>query len=332
MSNIAIPIPEYLPVDKLRTDGGTQPRAGIDTGVVDDYAEQITGVNEWPFPPVVAYYDGDSYWLADGFHRVAAARIFREREQLDGFTIPVEVHQGERRDAILYSVGANAQHGLRRSNEDKRRAVLRLLNDEEWQKWSDREIARRCHVSMSFVGKLRLSLHSECSESDTERVYRTKHGKPATMQTANIGKSARREELTPGLPKSTLRQGADGRTVDTADIGRSSLRRSLSSDYSETERAYTTKHPEHDDAPVYVSDDAPVYVSDDDVDVSAPVRRRNMTAIQKASVRNLLRTIHYGVGYFKPHPAARELGVEEEWRDAWEAIQVLVKRLEEIGQ
>jgi hypothetical protein len=36
------------------------------------------------------------------------------------------------RDAILFSVSANGTHGQRRTNEDKRRAVLCLLNDPEW--------------------------------------------------------------------------------------------------------------------------------------------------------------------------------------------------------
>jgi hypothetical protein len=39
------------------------------------------------------------------------------------------------------SVSANAPHGLRRTNADKRRAVVRLLEDTEWSQWADREIA-----------------------------------------------------------------------------------------------------------------------------------------------------------------------------------------------
>jgi predicted HTH domain antitoxin len=56
---------------------------------------------------------------------------------------------------VLYSVGANAAHGLRRTNEDKRRAVETLINDEEWATWSDREIARACGVSGKFVAAVR---------------------------------------------------------------------------------------------------------------------------------------------------------------------------------
>jgi hypothetical protein len=95
--------------------------------------------------------------------------------------------QGTRRDAILYSVGANETHGLRRTNEDKRRAVLTLLSDGEWSKWSDREIARLCAVGHQMVAPLRAGLTGRAT---SERTYTTKHGTTATMNTSAIGKSA----------------------------------------------------------------------------------------------------------------------------------------------
>jgi hypothetical protein len=33
---------------------------------------------------------------------------------------------------------------MRRTNEDKRRTVVRVLEDQEWSKWSKREIANAC--------------------------------------------------------------------------------------------------------------------------------------------------------------------------------------------
>ena len=95
------------------------------------------------------------------------------------------MRQGTRRDAILFSVGANASHGLRRTNQDKRRAVETLLRDEEWGAWSNSEIARRCGVHHSTVADLRPSLSVSASEP---RTYTTKHGTIATMNTAAIGK------------------------------------------------------------------------------------------------------------------------------------------------
>ena len=64
-----------------------------------------------------------------------------------------------------------------------------LLNDEEWSQWSDREIARRCCVDHTTVGKLRPSLVESTSEP-TPKTYTTKHGTVATMNTENIVKRA----------------------------------------------------------------------------------------------------------------------------------------------
>src|SRR5207244_1874771 len=85
----------------------------------------------------------------DGFHRLEAARLVGCTE------LGADVRQGTQRDAVLYSVGANAQHGLRRTNADKRRAVETLLRDEEWRRWSDSEIARRCSVNHHLVAEMR---------------------------------------------------------------------------------------------------------------------------------------------------------------------------------
>ena len=80
-------------------------------------------------------------------------------------------------------VGANSSHGVRRTNADKRAAVLLLLNDVEWAAWSDNEIAKRVGVSQPFVGELR-------PKEPTYNGY-----------------------------KSTERRGADGRIINTAAIG-----------------------------------------------------------------------------------------------------------------
>jgi hypothetical protein len=56
-------------------------------------------------------------------------------------------------DAVLFSCGANAAHGVPRTNEDKRRAVLKLVQDAEWAHWSDREIAKGCNVAHPLVAQ-----------------------------------------------------------------------------------------------------------------------------------------------------------------------------------
>lgn len=178
-----------LPISEIMTNGGTQSRGAIIDGVVNDYMELLDVL-----PPVVVFHDGEAYWLGDGFHRL---RAFEKAGQHD---IPAEIRQGTRRDAILFSVGANAQHGLRRTRADKQRAVLTLLHDAEWGAWSDSEIARRCNVSHTMVATLRSSIavplegkSSVTCKVASERTYKTKHGRTATMKTAGIGGNRQRE-------------------------------------------------------------------------------------------------------------------------------------------
>ncbi len=131
-------------------DGGAEMRVEMKPDVVREYADEMAAGAI--FPPVVVYHDGTEYWLADGFHRVAAARKL-ERE-----TIAAEVREGTARDAIIHGIGANASHGLRRTQADKRRAVERLLRDDEWGKWSNRQIAKVARVDHKTVGKIRREL------------------------------------------------------------------------------------------------------------------------------------------------------------------------------
>ncbi len=151
---------DTVTLDSIRTDGGTQPREYLNELVLSEYTEAMAV--EADFPPVMVFYDGSHYWLADGFHRYFAAKKH-------GMTVlAAEVQEGTRRDAVLYATGANVTHGLRRTNADKRRAVLTLLQDEEWQRWSNREIARQCGVTHTFVGKLRQELVAKAPETATQ--------------------------------------------------------------------------------------------------------------------------------------------------------------------
>jgi len=136
-----------LNISAIRIDGGTQSRSRILQDMVDDYAASMADGAE--FPPVVVFFDGKEYWLADGFHRYHATRKNKRA------SILANIRNGTVRDAILYSFGANGMHGMQMTNEDKRRVVLEMLDDFEWGQWSDREIARACHVSHPFVAKLR---------------------------------------------------------------------------------------------------------------------------------------------------------------------------------
>ena len=130
-----------LEIALVRIDGGTQVRAKLEQTLVEDYAERMEAGDV--FPPVIVAFDGEHYWLADGFHRLHALL------ELKRTTIECRVFDGTVRDALLIALKANSAHGLRRSNADKRRAIAMVLADEEWSKKTNRWIADeigRAHV------------------------------------------------------------------------------------------------------------------------------------------------------------------------------------------
>lgn len=170
----------HISADRINISGGTQARVKLDEGTVSEYAEAIQAGEE--FPPVTIFHDGKQHFLADGFHRFHAYVKAGYPNK-----IPADIRTGTRRDAILHAVGANATHGLKRTNEDKHEAVLTMLDDDEWKVWSDRAIADACKVSPTYVGKVRKEMTP--SDDDGKRTYTNKSGGQSTMDTSKIGKT-----------------------------------------------------------------------------------------------------------------------------------------------
>lgn len=160
-------LPELVSMADVRTDGGTQARVTIDETVVKDYADALEEGAK--LPPVVLYYDESAgvYWLADGFHRFEAHRV------IGRVAISAFIKDGTLRDAKLHAAGANATHGLRRTNADKRNAVTMLLEDPELVQWSDREIAKACDVSHMLVASVRREHLEEMPDSPAAPASRT---------------------------------------------------------------------------------------------------------------------------------------------------------------
>jgi uncharacterized ParB-like nuclease family protein len=139
-----------LKLDLIRLDTGTQTRATIDDSTVSEYAEAMVRGDR--FPPVVVFQKDGDFILADGFHRVKAARRAKIQRVL------AEVRQGGRPDALRFALGANHKHGLRRTNGDKRRSVEMALA--QFGNLSDHFISDMCGVCQSFVSNLRHQLNS----------------------------------------------------------------------------------------------------------------------------------------------------------------------------
>jgi hypothetical protein len=142
--HVIVPTPIRLKLNDITVDRELQMRAEAKPEIVAEYAAAYKAGAK--LPPLTIFYDGCSKrWLADGFQRYEAAKIAHEK------IVHCEEFKGTRRDALLHAIGANGTHGARRTNADKRKAVLALLADTEWVKWSNREIAQRAKVSSTFV-------------------------------------------------------------------------------------------------------------------------------------------------------------------------------------
>lgn len=169
-------------IKAIQTDGGTQSRTAINESVVADYCDALVSGAE--FPPVCVFFDGAEYWLADGFHR------FHAHNKAGRASIVADVRDGTKRDAVLFSLGANHAHGLRRSSEDKRKAVETMLADDEWATWPHSRIAANCAVTREYVSRVASKMGGlSCDRSqDSVRVVE-RNGATFEQQTANIGKS-----------------------------------------------------------------------------------------------------------------------------------------------
>lgn len=173
--------PEIIEIDThfIRTDGGTQTRAALNAFTLDEYYQAMERGAQ--FPPIDVYYDGSEYWLADGFHRLAAV------EKMQNEAIECRVHQGDKRAAILHSVGANAQHGLQRNREDVNRAIAMMLRDSEWQKWTDSAIAAKVGCTNKTVAARRTEMIA-AGEIEPVTVRVASDGR--LMDTRKIGEGA----------------------------------------------------------------------------------------------------------------------------------------------
>ncbi|MBI4905144.1 MAG: ParB/RepB/Spo0J family partition protein [Acidobacteria bacterium] len=180
---------ETLPVANIRLDGGTQPRAALDPDAINDYAKAMS--NGAKFPPVTVFYDGERYWLADGFHRVKAAEAAGLK------SLECDIRQGTLEDARWYSFSANKSNGLRRTTQDKQRAVKAALLHANGAAASDRQIARHVGVDQKTVTNWRQQL--EASEEIPQIAARTanRKGKTYTQDTSTIGQSNRKRRRAP---------------------------------------------------------------------------------------------------------------------------------------
>lgn len=159
---------QSVPLGLIINDPALQTRVTSDPDQIDNLKTALEAGE--PVPPVVLFaepvgggVEGVNYYIGDGWHR------YFGHLELKRHTIWAEVHEGGRAEALRYALGANAAHGLRRTNADKRKAVTLALK--EYPKLSNRAISEICKVTHTYVNNVR-------SEVETVSTSRTgKDGK-----------------------------------------------------------------------------------------------------------------------------------------------------------
>lgn len=144
-------------IKDLLLDQKYQARSRMDPQVIKDYEGLISEGVE--MPPIKVVSIQNQLYVVDGFHRVYAYRN-QGRDRIEA-----DVVDGNDRLALELAVSANQAHGLRRSNQDKTKAVEMVLDDLELMCESDRFIAKLCGVSPPFVGDIRTRLEKPKSSS-----------------------------------------------------------------------------------------------------------------------------------------------------------------------
>jgi hypothetical protein len=194
-------MPELTDINRITADPAIHQRVDPRWSTVLEYSRALEAGAE--FPPAIAFDDGSTLWLSDGFLRLEAYKKAKRTEIL------CEIRPGTKRDALLFACGANAAHGARRSNADKRRAVSTLLEDESWCQWSDHQIGKAAGVSHPLVASIR------GGAKKSEKRLAKRHGKTIQFSAVKAGRVGRKSD-----EDSSYRKGRRDQKIADAKIAR----------------------------------------------------------------------------------------------------------------
>ena len=145
-------------VHELVIDEHIQVRVkGVEPKKVEQYAiimrEAAANDEPYPFPPIVVFRHRGTFYLADGFHRVEAARRVGIEK------LRAEVRPGTLEDASEYAEEANLEHGIYLSTADKRNIYERRhLRGHPWAQEDLRKLAKVLGVAHTTIGRWRSRL------------------------------------------------------------------------------------------------------------------------------------------------------------------------------
>jgi hypothetical protein len=148
---------------RLHYEGAaTQLRTKQDDGLVDRYAYEMARGDK--FPPIEAVTVGDgTYYVGDGWHRVAAAKLNAKRDSRRKRTIDAIVHAAPRGMkpidyAVRLALRANTTHGLMLTKGDQLKRAKVALRLPEFRGLTDSALEREIGASRMTVARARAEL------------------------------------------------------------------------------------------------------------------------------------------------------------------------------
>ena len=130
-----------LELTQIEVDPTVQIRQGTSEDTIRGYEDSFDKL-----PPVDVFKTPDGFLLADGFHRIAAAKRLG-LEQVD-----VTIHEGTRNDALEFAVIANTKNGDRLTSAERDAGIRRLKQIHPG--WPNRQIADAMSVAERTVTRL----------------------------------------------------------------------------------------------------------------------------------------------------------------------------------
>ena len=186
-------------------DLSLQTRAGTDVDTINNYAEAMA--DGASFPDVTVFTDGKHYWLADGFHRVMAAK------QNGKASISADVRKGTADDAVVFGGTANNKQGKRPTRADVQHFLSMV--------WERREavfggtptggnLAERCGVSRATGERFVMERLKEMPKAPARPTASKTQPKMPARPTHLVGANGREYPVrpTPAAPKKAEAQPA----------------------------------------------------------------------------------------------------------------------------
>lgn len=150
------PVKTIVFIDKIITAPAESVRARRDPDAVERYAEVYKKKNG-ELPPVDVFQGKSKCYLGEGGHRVLA-KLSIGHASISAFVYKFATDEAAEEAAYKHAAAANHEHGLPRSDDDKRATVKSMIVRPEYASISDTALGELCNVGHVLIRLVREQL------------------------------------------------------------------------------------------------------------------------------------------------------------------------------